>query len=136
MSILGIDLAGVESRPTGFCKLLDMNTETCLVFTDNEILAKIKDIRPRVVAIDAPLSLPLGRKSIAERTGNRLRECDKELQKKGIRFFPITLGPMRKLTVRGMSLKTILETEHFLVIEVYPGGTQDVLGFPENSMDS
>jgi predicted nuclease with RNAse H fold len=31
------------------------------IYTDNKILAKIKEIMRRVVAIDAPLSLPLGK---------------------------------------------------------------------------
>ena len=64
MSIVGLDLAGVESRPTGFCILADMQAQTCLVYTDKEILAKIRESNPRVVAIDAPLSLPPGRNSI------------------------------------------------------------------------
>ncbi len=128
MSIVGLDLAGVENRPTGFCILGDMKVETALVYTDKEILAKIRESNPRVVAIDAPLSLPPGRKSIEERTDVHLRESDRELLKRGIRFFPVTLGPMRKLTERGISLKRILEAEHFTVIEAYPGGAQDVLG--------
>jgi hypothetical protein len=130
MSIVGLDLAGVESRSTGFCILGDMKAETSLVYTDNEIIAKIRESKPRVVAIDAPLSLPPGRKSIEERTDVHLRDCDRELLKRGIKFFPVTLGPMRKLTVRGISLKRILEAEHFVVIEAYPGGAQDVLGIP------
>ena len=130
MSIVGLDLAGVESRPTGFCILGDMKAETSLVYTDEEILAKIRESNPRVVAIDAPLSLPPGRKSLEERTDVHLRESDRELLKRGIRFFPVTLGPMRKLTERGISLKRILEAEHFTVIEAYPGGAQDVLGIP------
>ncbi len=109
MSIIGLDLAGVETRPTGYCTLLDMKVETSLIYTDAEILSKISQIRPRVVAIDAPLSLPPGRKSLEERNGNHLRECDRELLKKGIKFFPVTLGPMRKLTERGIRLKKILE---------------------------
>ena len=130
MSIVGLDLAGVESRPTGFCILGDMKTDTSLVYTDNEILAKIRENNPRVVAIDAPLSLPPGRKPLEERTDVHLRESDRELLKRGIRFFPVTLGPMRKLTERGISLKRILEAERFTVIEAYPGGAQDVLGIP------
>jgi hypothetical protein len=128
MSIVGLDLAGVESRPTGFCILGDMKAETALVYKDEEILAKIRGSNPRVVAIDAPLSLPPGRKSIGERTDVHLRESDRELLKRGIRFFPVTLGPMRKLTERGISLRRILEADHFTVIEAYPGGAQDVLG--------
>jgi len=128
MSIVGLDLAGVESRPTGFCILADMKTETSLVYTDKEILVKIRESNPRVVAIDAPLSLPPGRNSIEERTGIHLRESDRELLRRGIRFFPVTLGPMRKLTKRGINLRRILEAENFIAIEVYPGGAQDVIG--------
>jgi predicted nuclease with RNAse H fold len=128
MSIVGLDLAGVETRPTGYCTLLNMETETSIVYFDAEITSKIRQIRPKVIAIDAPLSLPPGRKSLDERNGNHLRECDRELLKRGIKFFPITLGPMRKLTERGMRLKKILEAENLTVIETYLGGAQDVLG--------
>ena len=58
------------------------------------------------------------------------RECDKQLLRMGIKFFPITLGPMRMLTKRGMKLKKIFEKEGFKVIEVYPGGAQDIWGIP------
>ena len=115
MVIVGLDLAGVESRPTGFCMLTDMKAETSLVYPDKEILLKIREIKPQVIAIDAPLSLPPGRKSLEERTGVHLRECDRELLKKGIKFFPVTLGPMRKLTARGINLRRILEAENFVV---------------------
>ena len=128
--IVGLDLAGVESRPTGFCVLADMKAETSLIYTDEEILGKIKETQPSVVAIDAPLSLPPGRKSLEERTSVHLRECDRELLKRGIKFFPVTLGPMRKLTKRGIDLRRVLEADGFIVIEAYPGGAQDVLGIP------
>jgi predicted nuclease with RNAse H fold len=130
MSIVGLDLAGVESRPTGFCVLKGMRAETSLVYDDEELLKRILENKPRVVAIDAPLSLPAGRESIEQRTEVHLRECDKELLRRGIRFFPVTLGPMRKLTSRGMDLRRILEKRRFKVIEVYPGGAQDVLKIP------
>ncbi len=68
--------------------------------------------------------------SIEQRTKVHLRECDKELLERGIKFFPVTLGPMRKLTSRGITLRRILESKHFKVIEVYPGGAQDILGIP------
>ena len=128
--IIGLDLAGVEHRPTGFCALNVMKAETCLIYTDVEILSKIRETHPAVVAIDAPLSLPPGRKSLEERTGAHLRECDRELLKKGIKFFPVTLGPMRKLTQRGINLRHMLESDGRVTIEVYPGGAQDVLVIP------
>lgn len=130
MLVVGLDLAGVETRPTGFCFLHKMEAETCLVYSDKEIIQKIKELKPDMIAIDAPLSLPDGRKSIEERTNVHLRECDKELLDRKIKFFPITLGPMRKLTERGIQLKNILEEKGFKVIEVYPGGAQDVLKIP------
>lgn len=130
MSIVGLDLAGVESRPTGLCVLKGWIAETFLVYTNGEIVRKAEESKPKLVAIDAPLSLPAGRKSIEERTKVHLRECDKELLKRGIKFFPVTLGPMRKLTSRGITLRRILEGKHFKVIEVYPGGAQDILRIP------
>jgi predicted nuclease with RNAse H fold len=130
MSIVGLDLAGVESRPTGLCILKGMKAETSIVYTDEEVLKRIEESKPGIVAIDAPLSLPAGRESIEQRTNLHLRECDKELLQRGIKFFPITLGPMRKLTNRGISLRRTLEDKHFRVIEVYPGGAQDILGIP------
>jgi len=130
MSIVGLDLAGVESRPSGFCVLKGLKAEAFLVYTNKEIVRKTVESKPEIVAIDAPLSLPTGQRSIEQRTGAHLRECDKELLKRGIKFFPITLGPMRKLTSRGINLRKIFEGKRFEVIEVYPRGAQDILGIP------
>ena len=54
MRIVGLDLAGVEKRPTGFCILRGMHAETRLVYTDTEILQKTVEAKPKIVAIDAP----------------------------------------------------------------------------------
>ncbi len=128
MVVLCLDLAGVETRPTGLCILDGLHAETCHVFTNKEIISKIIERNPEVVGIDAPLSLPVGRKSLEDREGPHLRDCDKQLLKSGIKLFPLTLGPMRKLTQRGIILREILEGKGFTVLEVYPGGAQDVLG--------
>ncbi len=127
---MGLDLAGVENRPTGFCLLRGLCSETALLYTNDEIIGKVQEAKPVVVAIDAPLSLPPGRKTIHDRNGKHLRESDSVLLRNGIKFFPITLGPMRKLTERGILLRSILEGKRFTVIEVYPGGAQDVFGIP------
>jgi predicted nuclease with RNAse H fold len=134
MLVVGLDLAGVENRPSGLCVLRDMKAETSLVYSDDEVLKRIEEGEPEIVAIDAPLSLPAGRESIEQRTNVHLRECDKELLRRGIKFFPVTLGPMRKLTSRGISLRRILENKRFRVIEVYPGGAQDVLGISRKQL--
>jgi uncharacterized protein len=130
MMIVGLDLAGVQTRPTGFCLLSDMKAETTLLFTDEEIIEKTVEVNPKVIAIDAPLCLPPGRTSIEERTANHFRASDRELMKRGIKFFPVTLGPMRKLTVRGIQLRKTFQAQGFTVLEAYPGGAQDVLGIP------
>lgn len=132
--IVGLDLAGVETRPSGFCILRGTKAVTSLLYRNDEILMRIRAASPVIIAIDAPLSLPPGRKSIEQRTGNHLRECDRELLRRGIRFFPITLGPMRKLTTRGINLKRMFVRRKFRVIEVYPGGAQDILGIPRKQV--
>ena len=129
--ILGIDLAGSERRDTGVC-LLDrkLKARCFIVHKDSEIISLVKKTKPKIIAIDAPLSLPKGRKSLKNRSNIHFRECDKALWKLGIKFFPITLGPMRMLTERGIKLKKKLKRLGFNVIEVYPGATQDILGIP------
>jgi predicted nuclease with RNAse H fold len=85
--------------------------------------------------VDAPLHLPPGRRSINDRNGKHLRECDEELRRRHIPFFPITLGPMRTLTVRGMRLKKRIEALQIRVVEIYPGGAQDVWRIPRATRD-
>jgi len=125
--VIGIDLAGSPKRNTGICALQGNRIQDWkTVFSDKEIIAFVSRHRPKVVAIDAPLNLPPGRKSMDDRNGEHFRPCDRELLKRGIRFFPITLGPMRSLTLRGISLKKKLNRRKFRVIEMYPGAAQDV----------
>ncbi len=82
------------------------------------------------MAIDAPLSLPLGRASINDRRGPHLRAADRELLRLGVRFFPITLGPMRMLTERGLRLQSRFAEAGLRSIESYPGAAQDLWGIP------
>ncbi len=133
--VVGIDLAGSLRRPTGMCVLRGTKAETSIAFTDEEILRSVGWAEPDLVTIDAPLSLPNGRKTIHDRSGEHFRDCDRELQKLGVRFFPITLGPMRMLTERGMALKTKIETMGYRAVECFPGGAQDVWGIPRQHRD-
>lgn len=105
-----------------------------LLTSDSEIASDVKEQKPNIVAIDAPLSIPSGRTSLNDRTGPHLRACDRELLMMKIRFFPITLGPMRSLTARGISLKNQLDSQGFEVIEVYPGAAQDLMGIPRKQV--
>jgi predicted nuclease with RNAse H fold len=133
MKAVGIDLAGVETRPTGFCVLDEkLKAQTRLLHSNKQIINMVEQVSPEVVSIDAPLALPRDRPSLSAKYKNRahLRECDKALLKMGIRFFPITIGPMRKLTQRGIKLRKVMEAKGFKVIESFPGAAQDLLGMP------
>lgn len=133
--VLGVDLAGVSHRATGVCILKGLKAKTYLLYSDEEIVKCVESEKPALVAIDAPLSLPPGRKSINERNGLHFRLCDMELKRRKIPFFPITLGPMRNLTERGIKLKIALDKKGFRSVEIYPGGAQDILGIPRAKHD-
>jgi uncharacterized protein len=131
--LVGLDLAGSVQRPTGICFLEGNQAKVSVLYTDEEILRAIgEDVRS--VAIDAPLSLPQGRcclRNDCDCYGKaHFRLCDLELRKMKIKFFPVTLGPMRQLTARGMALKDKLEARGLRVFETYPGAAQDIWGIP------
>jgi len=126
-AIVGIDLAGSPRRNTGICVMKGNRVDHwTTVHTDDEIIWYVENAGPSLVAIDAPLTLPPGRKTIDDRNGEHFRACDRELLNRKIRFFPVTLGPMRMLTVRGIALARRLRRRGCTVIEIYPGGAQDV----------
>jgi hypothetical protein len=133
--VAGLDLAGSPRRPTGACLLRGLRASTKLLFDDEAILDFVREGRPDLVTIDAPLNLPPGRRTIEDRNGEHYRPCDLELRRRGIPFFPITLGPMRSLTVRGIELRRRFEEEGFRVLEMYPGGAQDLWGLPRARRD-
>jgi predicted nuclease with RNAse H fold len=117
------------------CLLEGLKAKTFLCYQDEEILDFTEKSKPELVTIDAPLHLPPGRKTIDDRNGQHYRPCDLELRKRKIPFFPITLGPMRKLTERGIQLKDMLEKKGYRVVEMYPGGAQDIWGIPRAKHD-
>ena len=126
-NVVGVDLAGSPKRNTGICTLKKDSISLCtIVHTDAEIINYVEKEAPALITIDAPLNLPPGRKSIEDKNGEHFRPCDRELLRRGIRFFPITLGPMRILTKRGIHLKRVLTRRGYAVIEVYPGAAQDI----------
>ena len=129
--VAGLDLAGSPARDSGFCVLTGpRQARASILHSDGEVLRVLAETRPLLTLVDAPLSLPRGRATIEDRSGPHFRECDRELRRLGIRFFPLTLGPMRMLTVRGMRLAGALRERGLTVEEGYPGGAQDLLGIP------
>ncbi len=126
--IIGIDLAGSEKRNTGWAVLCKGEFYYGIIHTDKEIFSLVEKYKIKKAVIDAPLTLPKGRKNIDKRDENHFRECDLLLRKEGIRFFPVTLGPMRKLTKRGMKLRKKLEKKGVKVYEGFPGASYDRFG--------
>jgi len=124
--VIGVDLAGSPRKITGLCYLeQDLWVEVSRAYSDDEILSFIKGHETKVIAIDAPLSLP--------RSGG-LRRCDEELRRVGIRVLPPILGGMKRLTERAIRLRGILEYMGYEVIEVFPTGACKILGLPSKRM--
>src|SRR5439155_1032285 len=101
--VLGIDLAGSPRRPTGLCLLRGLSAQTHVAFSDEDILNTVQQAQPDLVPIDAPLSLPKGRKTISDRGDEHFRDCDLELRRRGIRFFPVKPVPGKTKSVKGDS---------------------------------
>ena len=144
MTFVGIDLAGSEKRQTGFCRLKGRRAETAVIYDDDQLLSRMARYRPTLVGMDAPLFLPAGRCCLRnDCTCPRdvhFRQCDLELRRRRIKFFPITLGPMRQLTMRGIRLaKQLEEMGHVMLetypvmLETYPGAAQDICSPAEES---
>jgi len=119
--IIGIDLAGKEENPTGLAILRNKTVETCLIYTNKEILGKVVQTNPKIVAIDAPLKLP---------KSGIFRNADKILIKKGYRVFPPGLPAMKKLTLRAIELNKLITERSIQTIEVHPTSTRKALGMP------
>ncbi|MGA7650759.1 MAG: DUF429 domain-containing protein [Thermoplasmata archaeon] len=133
--VVGLDLAASPKRDTGACVMTGpRRLRAAVLHSDREVLELVRSARPELVVIDAPLSLPRGRRTIEDRSGPHLRECDRELLRRRIPFFPLTLGPMRMLTVRGMVLAEELSGLGIPVVEGYPGGAQDLLKWPRKKV--
>lgn len=133
--VIGIDLTGSEKKKSGFAVLEDHFAITERIATDEEMINKIAAIKPALVSMDCPLSLPLGRISVYDHDPGRVlyginRKCELLLLKRGIRCYPPLIKSMQKLTERGINLAERIRQMGYPVIESFPGGAQDVLGLP------
>ncbi len=122
--VVGIDLSGSPKQPTGFCCLGRGLAWVVEVREDHEIIALVRCCSPRIVAIDAPLSLP---------TSGAYRKVDLKLKKMGCPVLPPLFRGMKLLTERAMKLASTLREMGFEVIEVHPRSTLRLLGFKEPS---
>ena len=127
--MLAIDLS--LSRKSGYAYFEHGRIKTGLA-GDEELMKMAEE--EELVGIDAPLSLPAGRKSIEER-GAHFRECDLMLRRMGIRFFPITIGAMRRLTKKGMEMAERLREIGVNVVEIFPGASLDMIGIERKNIE-
>jgi predicted nuclease with RNAse H fold len=131
-TFFGIDLTSTEAKPSA---CLGLDSKSQLVYfgflTENrDIVALLNLYSPQVIAIDAPLSLPLGLCCLEESCSckpkfpRKNRQCDQELRRQGIPCYPTTKKTFIKdLIYRGIELKTRIGHElkqASQVIEVYP----------------
>lgn len=133
--VVGIDLTGSEARATGWCLLEGSHVETAMISEDNEIIAKTLAAKPDMVSIDSPLCLPAGRLIVEDSDPGRdeygiMRECERELKRRGVNVYPSLLPSMQKLTARGIRLAQLFRDKGLPVIESYPGAAQDIMRIP------
>jgi predicted nuclease with RNAse H fold/dephospho-CoA kinase len=133
--IVGIDLTGSEKRGSGWSLLHGKHAEVATIFADDELLRRTIEACPDLVSIDSPLSLPSGRTSVDDEDPGRaqfgiMRQCERELKRRGVNVYPCLLPSMQKLTARGIRLAGVLREIGIPVIESYPGAAQDIMRIP------
>ncbi len=132
---VGIDLSGSAERKSGWCLLEGRSAQVCVMNTDEEIVQGTIEAKPDIVSIDSPLCLPAGRITVTDDDPGReefgiMRECERELKRRGINVYPCLIRSMQNLTARGMRLAATLRSLGIPVIESYPGAAQDIMRIP------
>jgi len=114
--VAGVDLS--VRRPSAVAVLEECEVlYLALAESNDDIIATTSLMWPAVVAVDAPLSYPPG--------GRGLRDVEKELRKLGFKLFPPLMGPMRRLTERGIEISKRFRSE---VIEIHPLTSMKAMG--------
>jgi predicted nuclease with RNAse H fold len=131
-TFFGIDLTSTEVKPSA---CLGLDSKSQLVYfgflaENRDIVALLNFYLPQVIAIDAPLSLPVGLCCLEEschcqpKLPRKNRQCDRELRQLGIPCYPTSKRTfVKSLIYRGIELKTSIIREvgqAGQVIEVYP----------------
>jgi uncharacterized protein YprB with RNaseH-like and TPR domain/predicted nuclease with RNAse H fold/dephospho-CoA kinase len=138
--IVGIDLTGSETRPSGWCLLRDGRATTLRIGSDGDLIRATMEAKPSLVSIDSPLSLPTGRVSVDDDDPGRrsfgiMRECERVLKRRGVNVYPSLIRSMQALTARGIRLARYFRSIGVPVIESYPGAAQDIMNIPRKGAD-
>ncbi|MBI5332375.1 MAG: DUF429 domain-containing protein [Candidatus Aenigmarchaeota archaeon] len=133
MMAVGIDLAGKETNPTGFC-IIEFNDSDSLfgciekitvemLYNNNEILDKINPTNPDIIAIDAPFSRPINRP---------WRHSEQILLSKGFKPISCQLANMGILADRAIVLNK--ELGSYRVIETFSRAVEKILDINKNML--
>lgn len=127
-TVLGIDYGSKMAGTTVVAFMVEgqVNFRTSEKKRDADvmILSLVEELKPNLVAIDAPLSLPGVYTGLSGYTDYFYRECDRLTGA----MSPMFLGG---LTARAMKLAARLRADGSKVIEVYPVKTGNDLGLKE-----
>ncbi|MBI4234507.1 MAG: DUF429 domain-containing protein [Chloroflexi bacterium] len=133
---LGLDLTNSPARASAYA-VLDSHVRVCALGylrQDAEILACILDVKPTVVAVDAPLGLPQGMCCLEEgcpcspTSQRKGRACEQGLARLGIGCFYTTKRSIIKgMVYRGIALRRALEARGVAVLEVFPYASKVLL---------
>lgn len=110
MTFIGIDLAASPRRRTGLALIDGQQVIVSVARADEEIIRFVLSSGPKVVAIDAPLSLGKG----------PYRDFERKAIKEGYRLLPSTLRSMRDLSLRAQRLVSVISGAGAEVIETHP----------------
>lgn len=140
-TVIGIDLTGNESKPSGWAVLSGHRAITKTICTDDELIKESLKYNPKIISIDSPLSYPEGRDCSDPNCDCRkygiTRYCERLLSSFGIGVYPCLIPSMEKLTNRGIALARKFRNLGVEVIESYPGVAQDILSIrrKQNGLD-
>lgn len=130
-AVIGIDLTGNESKPSGWAVLNGCCAITKQICTDEELIRESLKYNPKIVSIDSPLSYPEGRDCTDPNCECHkygiTRYCERLLSSFGIGVYPCLIPSMENLTNRGIALAKKIRDLGIEVIESYPGVAQDIL---------
>lgn len=133
---VGVDLAGVVRVETGLAVLRGGRLERLeACWGDLDVIAAVRRAgRKAVVAINAPLTRPLGRCCLDDDCpcrhdpGTRSRHLERELGRMGIPT--LATGLLKVLAWRGQRIAMALRLEGYDPIEVYPYASMRLMGVP------
>jgi predicted nuclease with RNAse H fold len=119
----GVDLSASSKRTSGVCLVVNGVLSLCdKKYDDLEIIDSLYTFgKPRVVALDAPLSL----------VDSGFRKVEQLMIKDGFKLLPLGMKGMRQLAERGIRLKKLLEKDGVTVIETHPSSAFNSAGCKE-----